>query len=258
LTQSLIALDGLPLTSLIKQPGHCLFERVDLFARLASCDVSAFSYQSCQGTSQFGDAAVFRRFKKLLVQQLFAGEAVLCLPNSNAQWLPIRAGPRNKLVLSATLATHVETSLQCPGPFPHVVKIAEVFRRDLGDIYELFEKPLIVATRPATDDCLHFHIAARQHLERRAAERLGTCVHDQRGALQRAVQEQRIELVIVLDVDLLLGSLYLVKRRLSDVDEATLDQHRNLTVEKSQQQGADVGPVNIRVGHENDAVISQF
>ncbi len=55
-----------------------------------------------------------------------------------------------------------------------------------------------------------------------------------------------------------LAVLDLVQRRLGDVDVAALDQVRHLAVEEGQQQGADVGAVHVRVGHDDDAVVAQL
>lgn len=52
--------------------------------------------------------------------------------------------------------------------------------------------------------------------------------------------------------------LDLVQRRLGDVDVAAFDQLGHLPVEEGKQQGADVGAVDVGVGHDDDAVIAQL
>ncbi|MPM16070.1 hypothetical protein SDC9_62444 [bioreactor metagenome] len=52
--------------------------------------------------------------------------------------------------------------------------------------------------------------------------------------------------------------LDLVERRLSDVDVAAVDQFRHLAVEQGQEQGSDVRTVDVRVGHDDDAVVTQL
>jgi hypothetical protein len=52
--------------------------------------------------------------------------------------------------------------------------------------------------------------------------------------------------------------LDLVQRRLGDVDVAALDQLGHLAVEEGEQQGADVGAVDVGVGHQDDAVVAQL
>ncbi|MNP86031.1 hypothetical protein D3C76_1860310 [compost metagenome] len=39
---------------------------------------------------------------------------------------------------------------------------------------------------------------------------------------------------------------------------ATLDDFRHLTIEEGQQQRTDVRAVDVGIGHDNDAVITQF
>jgi hypothetical protein len=67
-----------------------------------------------------------------------------------------------------------------------------------------------------------------------------------------------VELVVVLDVGLALAVLDLVQRGLGDVDVAAFDQFRHLPVEEGQQQGADVGAIDVGIGHDDDAVIAQL
>ena len=62
----------------------------------------------------------------------------------------------------------------------------------------------------------------------------------------------------VLQVQLLLAGLHLVQRRLRDVDVAALHQLGHLAVEEGQQQRADVGAVDVGVGHDDDAVVAQL
>src|SRR3546814_11162328 len=81
---------------------------------------------------------------------------------------------------------------------------------------------------------------------------------DQRCALDRIVGQINVESRVVLEVDLRLALLDLVQRRQADVDVAALDQLRHLPVEEGQQQGADVGAVDVGVGHDDDAVVAQL
>ena len=48
------------------------------------------------------------------------------------------------------------------------------------------------------------------------------------------------------------------QRRLRDVDVAALDQRRHLPVEERQQQRPDVRAVDVRVGHDDDAVVAEL
>ena len=67
-----------------------------------------------------------------------------------------------------------------------------------------------------------------------------------------------LQLVVVLEVRLFLALLHLVQRRLRDVDVPALDQLGHLPVEEREQQRADVRAVDVRVGHDDDAVIAQL
>ena len=77
-------------------------------------------------------------------------------------------------------------------------------------------------------------------------------------ALHRDPEQVLLQLVVVLEVDLFLALLGLVQRRLRDVDVAALDQFGHLPVEECEQQRADVRAVDVRVGHDDDAVVAQL
>ena len=67
-----------------------------------------------------------------------------------------------------------------------------------------------------------------------------------------------LQLVVVLEVGLFPALLDLVEWRLRDVDVAALDELRHLPVEEREQERADVRAVNVRVGHDDDAVVAQL
>ena len=66
-----------------------------------------------------------------------------------------------------------------------------------------------------------------------------------------------LELGLLLDVDVLLAVLHPVERRLGDVDVAVLDQVRHLAEEEGEDQRADVGAVDVGVGHHHDLVVAR-
>jgi hypothetical protein len=51
---------------------------------------------------------------------------------------------------------------------------------------------------------------------------------------------------------------HLIERRLGDIEMPALDQLRHLPEEKGQQQSADMGAVDIGIGHDDDLVIAQL
>ena len=52
--------------------------------------------------------------------------------------------------------------------------------------------------------------------------------------------------------------LTLIERRLGDIEVAALDQLRHLAEEEGQQQRADMGAVDVGVGHDDDLVVAQL
>src|SRR6185312_978848 len=66
------------------------------------------------------------------------------------------------------------------------------------------------------------------------------------------------ELGFVLDVLLALAALDLVERRLRDVNVLPVNQLAHVPEEERQQQRADVRAVDIRVGHDDDLVVTEL
>ena len=157
-----------------------------------------------------------------------------------------------------TIGTCVELGFERADPVAHELGVVQIAGAHGRHVDQLLEQPLVVAPGPAPHDGLHLHVVTRQHFQRRAAHGRGLCVHMQHGVLNGAVEQHRVEFVIVLDVGLLLAALDLVQRRLRYIDVTPLDQQRDLPVEERQQQCADVTAIDIRIGHDNDAVIAQL
>src|SRR5207248_11543532 len=92
----------------------------------------------------------------------------------------------------------------------------------------------------------------------RAGNRLRLRARIKRSLDQRLLQHELVRLVLILEIALLLAELRLVERRLRDVNMAPLDELGHLPVEEGKEQRADMGAVNVRIGHDDDAVIAQF
>ena len=63
---------------------------------------------------------------------------------------------------------------------------------------------------------------------------------------------------VVFNVLFLLAFLHFVQRRLCNVDVAAFNDFRHLTIEEGQQQRTNVRAVDVRIGHDDDAVVAQF
>ena len=57
---------------------------------------------------------------------------------------------------------------------------------------------------------------------------------------------------------MLLAAADLEQRRLGDEDMAALDQLAHMPEEEREQEGSNMGPINIGIRHDDDAVIAQF
>ena len=83
-------------------------------------------------------------------------------------------------------------------------------------------------------------------------------VEAQRRLLGSLLDEVVLEVGLVLQVDLGLAAGDLVEGRLRDEEMAVVDQIRHVPVEECQQQGADVGAVDVGVGHDDDPAVAQL
>ncbi len=101
-------------------------------------------------------------------------------------------------------------------------------------------------------------IAAQQLLQRLASDWRSVGAVSQAGVVDRTRNQVVVKRCVVLDVQLLLALLELVQRRQADIDMPALDQFRHLPIEERQQQGSDMRSIHVRIGHQDDAVITQF
>ena len=69
-------------------------------------------------------------------------------------------------------------------------------------------------------------------------------------------EQDLLEFGVLLDVALTRALLELVERRLGDVDVAGLDQLLHLAEEQREDERADVGAVDVGVGHQHDLVVA--
>ncbi len=110
--------------------------------------------------------------------------------------------------------------------------------------------------RQARDHAVGGDVLARQFIQLFAADDLAA--RDDLGVLQGQRQHELRFFLVVLQIALFAADLDLVQRRLGDVDVATLHQLGHLAVQQRQQQGADVRAVDVRVGHDDEAVVAQL
>ena len=80
----------------------------------------------------------------------------------------------------------------------------------------------------------------------------------QRCAIQSDRDLVLIHRFVIFNVLFLLAFFHFVQRWLCNVYVAALNDFRHLTIEEGQQQRTDVRAVDVRIGHDDDAVITQF
>src|SRR6476661_1419439 len=103
----------------------------------------------------------------------------------------------------------------------------------------------------------------RLRVHRRLPELVGIHLAETLEALDREVLDVEllddpIALLFGLRVARLLAGADPVQRRLRDVEVAVLDHLGHVPVEEGEEERPDVSPIHIRVGHDDDPVISQL
>ena len=78
------------------------------------------------------------------------------------------------------------------------------------------------------------------------------------GVLEAGGDQIVLQRALVLEILLGLAARDFVERRLRDVEMAAVDQLAHLPVEERQQQRADMGAVDVGVGHDDDLVVAQL
>src|SRR5215217_3578099 len=152
----------------------------------------------------------------------------------------------------------------------YVKTASDVARRFLG-VFGIGEN---LGVERAGNRCLLDHragVAGVQRIERRAhVDRLvdnrtqvgaGSFLavpQTQHRVFQSRIDEIILERLGVLQILLGGAALDLIERRLGDIEMAALDDLGHLPIEKGEQQRADMGAVDIGVGHNDDLVIAQL
>ena len=80
----------------------------------------------------------------------------------------------------------------------------------------------------------------------------------QAGLLATRVNQIIIKLRLVFDILRALAALDFIERGLGDIEIATLNKLWHLAVKESQQKRTDMRAVNIRIGHDDDFMITDF
>ena len=101
-------------------------------------------------------------------------------------------------------------------------------------------------------------VFAHQLFQALTLQRRGVLVVGKAGAIQRPRQQILVQGSIVFQEGFLAALLHPVEGWLGDVDMPALDQLRHLPVEEGQQQGADMAAVHVRIGHDDDGMVTQL
>ena len=78
-----------------------------------------------------------------------------------------------------------------------------------------------------------------------------------RALFRRLADDERVQLLVVREVELFLAALDLVERRAGDEDVPLVDERPHLPVEERQEERADVRSVHVGVGHDEDAAVAR-
>ena len=125
-------------------------------------------------------------------------------------------------------------------------------------IDQLLQQRFRITTLHTTNHFLSGVELRNQTLQRLAGQCRGMRVRVQGCTVKRDRDLVLIHRIVIFNVLFLLAFLHFVQRWLCNVDVATFNDFRHLTIEEGQQQRTDVRAVDVRIGHDDDAVITQF
>ena len=72
------------------------------------------------------------------------------------------------------------------------------------------------------------------------------------------MQQVIVQFIVIFDITFLFALFDLVERWLGNVNITALYEFRHLAIEECQQQGTNMRAIDVRIGHDNDAVITHF
>ena len=249
-SQALVALDRDALAGFVKQPVHGLPEFLHGFLLLPLPDRGAFSHQGAQYLAGFPDLGVIVALQEMRVDLADVRVTVAYRPDFKAITFLDRIVFRPDLdVLSGKEGDQRLRTLDGGG------FVGEV---DFRSLEQHVEHLRFDQMGEPCDDGFRQQVFLGDFPEGFPAYRSIGAGRNEFRVLKRLLHQELLKLKVVLQIALLLAVLDLVKRRLRDVDMAALDQFGHLSVEEGEQQGADMGAVDVRVGHDDDAVVAQL
>src|SRR5262245_37083317 len=141
--------------------------------------------------------------------------------------------------------------------FGRVARIAENVRTEHAGNGGLLDHLPVVATVQAVEQVANDARLLDQRSEILAGAVLAR-MQPQHRVLQAAANEVVLERALVLEVLLRFSARDLVERWLRNEEVTAIYQLAHLTVEESEQQGADMRAVHVGVGHDDDFVIAHL
>ena len=123
---------------------------------------------------------------------------------------------------------------------------------------EVDEDPGVVLPLEDLDVALLLHDPEEELAELLALEDLLAALDPDLEVLGDLLDEPLLVGPLLLEVEDLPAAGDLVERRLGDVEVALLDEGLHLAVEEGHEQGPDVRPVDVGVGHDDDLVVAEL
>ena len=163
-----------------------------------------------------------------------------------------------KFPLAAVLLFLIQLGYQRVHPAGHLLFVSQIGLGQGRLIDKLFQQRFREAALHAANHFLGGVKLGNQFFQRFARQRRRIGVSMQGRTVKSDSDLILIHRFVVFNVLFLFAFLHFVQRRLGNIDVAALDDLRHLTIEEGQQQGTNVRAVDVRIGHDDDAVIAQF
>ena len=225
---------------------------------LATLDERTLFQRFAESVAHGGNFFVAIAFEEILIQQIFLGNAMRHNLDHHVVDSTLGIFTRFHVEHIARTTRIRQTRLKLFTPLQYhfcVVHGVGIQRWQAKHFMQHFQRHQVAAT---TDGILGIAVVLNQLSERFIRD--GRCFFGwiQRRFFQRDVSQIAFQLFLVLDVLLLLAALDFIQRWLSNVDVTAFNQLRHLTEEEGQQQRTNVRTIDVRIGHDDDTVITQL
>src|SRR5690606_31586432 len=256
--QSLVALQVVPFHGITGQPLERLCEALHFLLTFAALHKRALLDQSFQRAAQLRNRLVLTRLEELRGEWIVTAQAMEGLTDMGQIEIALLVLlHRDRVALRPLGINAAQRSGDTLHPCFDSLRRGQLLHLQYRCEDHRLEHLRGVASIQTFHDGIGAVILLHDGIQRVTRDGWRLWIDIETRAFQRNVVLIGSQLFVVLQVLLVLTLANLVQGRLGNVDVPTLDELAHLPEKEGQQQGANVGAVNVRIGHDDDAVVAQ-